>query len=151
MVLRNAGRLTEVATLAHPAAQAARNSALRFLLGFQAVQDKMAATMSEIEIAYPKSPLSQGQGAGRRLPPANDDGAPPGAGPAPRFVLYADDAARGTALAARYPGLLDPAPRKPPERDRLLIVRPDGYIGLAAGAAAWDEVDRYLAALTANA
>ena len=39
MVLRNASRLTDVATLANPAAQAARNLVARFLLGFHAVQN----------------------------------------------------------------------------------------------------------------
>ena len=58
MVLRNAARLTDMATLSNPAAQAARNLALRFLLGFHAVRDRMATQMSEIEIAYAGSPLS---------------------------------------------------------------------------------------------
>ncbi len=60
MVLRNAGRLTDMATLTHPAAQAARNFVLHFVLGLHAVQDKMAATMSEIErIGYPGQPAFQ--------------------------------------------------------------------------------------------
>ena len=80
MVLRNASRLTDVGTLSHPAAQAARNVAVRFVLGLHTVQEKMAATMSEIEIAYAGSILSSGRHAGERLAPAHYDGAPPGAG-----------------------------------------------------------------------
>ncbi|KMO33430.1 FAD-dependent monooxygenase [Methylobacterium aquaticum] len=147
LVLRNAGRLTDMATLSNPAAQAARNLALRFLLGLHAVRDRMATTMSEIEIAYAGSPLSIGPGAGARWEPDAYDGPPPGSGPAPRFVLYTADAARGTALTGRFPGLLEPAPRTTTDASRLFIVRPDGYVGLSAGAAAWGDAERYLQAL----
>ncbi len=67
MVLRNATALTDVATLTNPAAQAARNVAARFLLGFHAVRNEMVATMSEIDIAYAKSPLSSRPACGRAL------------------------------------------------------------------------------------
>ncbi|GJE69419.1 FAD-dependent monooxygenase [Methylorubrum podarium] len=144
MVLRNAGRLTVMATLANPLAQAARNRALHLLLGLPAVRRRMAATMSEIEIAYPASPLSVGPGAGRRWRPEDAAGPPPGAGADPRFVLYAADPERGTALAARFPGLVQPAPRNNPEPGRLHLVRPDGYVGLAAGGNDWDAAARYL-------
>lgn len=147
LVLRNAGRLTAMATLSNPAAQAARNLALRFLLGFRAVRDRMATTMSEIAIAYGDSPLSSGPGAGARWRPEAYGGPPAGAGGEPRFVLYAADAARGTALTRRFPGLLEPAPRAPPDASGLFIVRPDGYLGLSAGGAAWDEAARYLSAI----
>ncbi|WP_245215765.1 FAD-dependent monooxygenase [Pararoseomonas baculiformis] len=143
-VLRNAARLTDMATLAHPAAIVARNLALHFMLGFHAVRKRMALTMSEVEIAYPESPLSAGRHAGVRLAPADYDGPPPGAGAVPRFVLYAADTARGAALAARFPALLEPRPRRPPVAGRLLVVRPDGYVGLSASAEAWDEVEAYL-------
>jgi hypothetical protein len=130
MVLRNAGRLTDVATLAHPAAQAARNLALRFLLGLHAVQDRIAMTLSEIDIAYANSPLSRGRKAGVRLAPQHYDGPPPGTGTAPRFVLFAADTEKGAALAARFPAVLEPEPRTPPGRQGLLIVRPHMRAGL---------------------
>ena len=69
MVLRNAARLTDMGTLQNPAAQAARNLAMRFLFGFHAVRDKLVTTMSEIDIAYADSPLSSGSHAGDRLAP----------------------------------------------------------------------------------
>jgi 2-polyprenyl-6-methoxyphenol hydroxylase-like FAD-dependent oxidoreductase len=148
MVLRNATRMTDMGTLAHPGAQVARNLALRFMLGFHAVQERIATTMSEVEIAYAKSLLTRGQHAGERLSPERYDGPPPGSGAAPRFVLFAADAARGATLAARFPGVLDPAPRTPPDLDRLLIVRPDGYVGLSATGSDWAEAERYLNMLT---
>ena len=144
MVLRNATRLTDVATLAHPAAQAARNLALRFLLGLHAVQDRLAATMSEIEITYAASPLSSGHKGGARLAPEHYDGPPPGSGTAPRFVLFATDAQQGAALTTRFPHLLEPQPRTSPDARSLLIVRPDGYIGLSASVDGWDAAERYL-------
>ena len=144
MVLRNASRLTDLVTLAHPAAQHARNLALRVLLGVHAVQDAMATTMSEIAIAYAQSPLSSGRHAGRRLAPEQYDGPPPGAGSAPRFVLHAADADRGAALTARFPDLVEARVRISPRPGDILIVRPDGYVGFSAGRGAWDEANDYL-------
>jgi 2-polyprenyl-6-methoxyphenol hydroxylase-like FAD-dependent oxidoreductase len=155
MVLRNATRLTDMATMSNPAAQAVRNLALRFALGFHAIQDRMAVTMSETEIAYPDSPLSVGSGhaphglaAGERLLPAQYHGAPPGAGTTPHFVLFAGED-RGSALAARFPALVEAAVRRPVDPGRLLIVRPDGYTGLSVGAEDWDAAERYLHDLSA--
>ena len=119
IVLRNASRMTNVVTLSRPAAQGARNLVLRFMLGFHAVQKRMAATMSEVEIAYAKSPLSVGRHAGDRLPPQQHDGPPPGSGTAPRFVLFSSDKAKGAAWAAGFPNVLDPDPRTPPDAARL--------------------------------
>ncbi len=145
MVLRNASRLTDLGTLSNPAAQAARNLAIRLLLGLPFVQDGMATTMSETAIGYPDSPLSVGRGAGGRLAPDDYDGPPPGAGAAPRFVVYAADAAPATDIAARYPGLVEPRVRRAPAGRDTLVVRPDGYVGCSGtNAAAAD----YLAALT---
>jgi hypothetical protein len=146
MVLRNATRLTDVGTLTNPAAQAARNFVARFLLGFHAFRNEMATTMSEVEIAYPKSPLSSGRHAGRRWDPKYDAGPPPGAGRSPRFVLYASDPAKAATLTQRFPKLVESAPRSSPDRDTH-VVRPDGYVGLTTGANDWDEVERYLAKL----
>jgi 2-polyprenyl-6-methoxyphenol hydroxylase-like FAD-dependent oxidoreductase len=144
MVLRNAGRLTDIGTLSHPAAQATRNLALRFLLGLHAVQERVATTMSEIEIAYADSPLSRGRKSGARLAPEHYDGPPPGTGTVPRFVLFAADTEKGAALAARFPAILEPGPRTPPNTRSLLIVRPDSYIGLSANSETWDEAESYL-------
>jgi len=154
MVLRNATRLTDMATLSNPAAQTLRNLVMRFMMGLHTVRDRMAAEMSETGIAYGDSPLSAGGrhaqyglAPGERMPPAQYEGPPPGSGQGtPRFVLFAEGE-RAAACVAAYPSLLEPAPRMPPGPDRLLIVRPDGYIGLSAGAADWDAAHDYLRAL----
>jgi 2-polyprenyl-6-methoxyphenol hydroxylase-like FAD-dependent oxidoreductase len=144
MVLRNATRLTDLAALTNPAAQAARNLALRVLFGFHGVRERMATTMSEIGITYAGSPLSTGLLGGTRLAPEDYAGLPPGAGSDPRFVLYTADGKKGTALAAQFPSLLEPQPRKPDDPDSLFLARPDGYIGFSSGPSAWDEAEHYL-------
>ena len=143
-VLRNAGRLTDMATLSNPAAQAGRNLAIRLLLGFPPVRDGIATGMSEVAIGYPHSPISQGPGAGLRLPPGDYDGAPPGAGADPRFVLYAEDPQGGAALAARFPALVAPNTRRPPGGRGTMLVRADAYVGFAAKTGALPEAEAYL-------
>ena len=143
-VLRNASRLTTMATLTNPAAQAARNLAIRVLLGFPAVRQKMVTQMSEIAIGYPKSPLSKGRGAGVRLAPADHDGPPPGTGDAPRFVLYANKTEAGARLTEAFSPLLENQIRKPPDARKMLIARPDGYVGFTGAADRWDMAEHYL-------
>lgn len=156
MVLRNAGRMTEMATLAHPAAQGVRNLVLRFALGLAPIRDRMALQMSEIEIAYEASPLTRGLHAGAhglmagaRLPPDLYAGPPPGAGKTPRFVLYAEAGPGRADLLARFPALLEPAARPAPQGGLILLVRPDGYIGFAGKAGDWAEATTYLDVLAA--
>ncbi len=143
MVVRNAARLTRAANLSSPLLQAARNNAIRLLLGFRAIRRVMSEMLSEIDIAYVESPLSVGPHAGERLPPDDYAGPPPGT-KAPLFVLHAADQAKGDALAARYPALLEARARPPPDPRRLLLVRPDGYTGLVAHANDWDAAVAYL-------
>ncbi len=150
LVLRNATRLTALATLSNPLAQAARNLALRLALAVPTVGRTMARMLSEIDIAYPAGALSAGREGGTRLVPEDYAGAPPGAGAVPRFVLHAADEAQGRTLAGRYPSLLEPAPRRPPAGG-LLIVRPDGYVGFSGAADAWPQAGTWLAALRPGA
>lgn len=143
-VLRNATRLTDIGTIANPAAQAVRDAVAHFALGFEAVRERMATQMSETDIAYAKSPLSVGKHAGDRFAPEHYAGPPPGGGDDPRFVLYAADHETGAALAARFPGLVQPEPRTPAEAGRITIVRPDAYVGFSGAANAWDAAGDYL-------
>ena len=151
IVLRNAGRMTDMATLTHPAAQALRNTVMHFALGLHTVQAFMARQMSEVEIGYAHSPISigraQGFKGGERLPPPLYDGQPPGADQTPRFILYAADKARGASLVAGFPHLLAAEPRQPPNEAALLIVRPDGYVGFAGKADDWAGAQAYMAGL----
>ncbi len=149
MVLRNATRLTAMATLANPIAQAGRNLVLRLALRVPAVRRRMAMMLSELDIAYASSPLSQGRHGGERFAPADYAGPPPGAGPAPRFLLHAAAQEQARALAARFPSLLEPEVRKP-RLGMLLIVRPDGYVGFSGAADAWADAAAYLKRLAGS-
>jgi hypothetical protein len=135
-----------MATLTHPTAQTARNLAARFLLGFHAIRHEMAATMSEIDITYAKSPLSVGHHAGARWDPSLYAGTPPGAGASPKFVLYASNLERAAQLTRLFPTLVESASRSTSDRE-MHVVRPDGYVGLTTGADDWREVEAYLKGL----
>jgi hypothetical protein len=58
-VLKNAEVMTKAATLRHPVAQYLRNKLAAFLTSQEIVQHRMTAQLSELDINYRKSPLSQ--------------------------------------------------------------------------------------------
>src|SRR4030095_1100172 len=58
MVLSNAGRMTEAAIARNPVIQSLRNAMVKFALSFPQIGHVMADTLSELNIAYPESPLS---------------------------------------------------------------------------------------------
>ncbi|MBI3929902.1 MAG: FAD-dependent monooxygenase [Armatimonadetes bacterium] len=58
-VRRNAGLATQVATLRHPVARYLRDRMAAFLSSLDIVQERMRATMTELDINYRKSPLSR--------------------------------------------------------------------------------------------
>ena len=99
VVLRNAGRLTRVAIMRNPMGQAVRNFAARFVLGLSQVQHRMSEALTELDIAYPESPLSvtgshaPGRAkAGERWPPAELPNGTAERATAPRFTIIADAA-----------------------------------------------------------
>jgi 2-polyprenyl-6-methoxyphenol hydroxylase-like FAD-dependent oxidoreductase len=143
IVLRNATRLTDMATLTEPLAQKARDLALRFLLGLHAVRNRFARAMTEVDLAYSTSALSVGTLGGSRMAPHEYAGSAPGSGKTPRFVLFAADQTRAEVFTARYPALLEPVSRSSPHGD-ILVVRPDGYVGLSAAGGDWLAVEKYL-------
>ena len=135
-VLRNATLLTDIAVMRNPIAQAVRNFGAKIVLGLSQVQHRISDSLTELEIAYPHSPLTitgshaphDGElpKAGERWPIAETIGA----GDTPRFALIANSQAGG-GVANRFAALTES--RKAPEgMDALWVVRPDGYVGLAA-------------------
>jgi len=74
VVLHNATQLTDVALMRNPVAQAARNFAAKILLGLSQVQHRISNTMTELDIAYPHSPLTVTgpQAPGQDLPRAGE-------------------------------------------------------------------------------
>jgi 2-polyprenyl-6-methoxyphenol hydroxylase-like FAD-dependent oxidoreductase len=132
-VLKDAGRLTAIGTLKNPVGQGIRNLVGHFMLGLAPVQEKFANSMTELAIAYPKSPLngpdmgSRGPKPGERVAPTAGQ-TPIGSGGTPRFALFARPNAEVNRLFETFSALLEPEPRAPLSQDELLLVRPDGYV-----------------------
>jgi len=151
-VLRNAGRLTEAATLRNPLLQGIRNTVAKFATGFPVVQHKMANQLAEMDIGYPESPLTAHHGhvatgpkAGERWP----DKLPTGSRGARFLAMGPPDAA--AALAAKFPRLVVAASRHDPGHvTALRLIRPDGYVGFAGSANERAHAEAYLAGLAAD-
>lgn len=146
-VLRNAGRLTELATMRNPVLQGIRNTVARFATGFPFVQHKMANQLTEMDIGYPESPLTVRDGDAGHGPKAGErwpGKLPAGAG-GMKFVA-AGPAEVTAALAARFPQLVVAAG---PSAEGLRLIRPDGYVGFAGAAGDSLHAEAYLATLAA--
>jgi hypothetical protein len=151
-VLRNAGRLTEAATLRNPVLQGIRNTVAKFATGFPVVQHRMANQLSEMDIGYPESPLTAHHGhtgigpkAGERWP----DKLPTGPRGAKFLAMGAPDSA--AALAAKFPQLVVAATEHDPGHvTALRLIRPDGYVGFAGSAKDHLHAEAYLAGLAAD-
>ncbi len=149
-VLKAAGRFTAVAILQGTVKQAIRNHVASLLMGFSAVRKFAVSAAEELSIHYPESPLN-GRGAhkgpapeaGHRAPIRADE-SPIGGGNRPRFAVCGDPDEKFAELAARFPAVLEATLRKPYAEGGLWVVRPDGYVGLAARAGDWDLVAAYV-------
>jgi 2-polyprenyl-6-methoxyphenol hydroxylase-like FAD-dependent oxidoreductase len=151
MVLRNAGRLTEAATLRSPIAQGLRNAVVRFAAGFPALQHKVANQLAEMDIQYPDSPLTArgayslgGPAAGERWP----DKLPAGAGGARFTAIGPTDVV--AALVARFSKLVQAGPANGEHAKALRLIRPDGYVGFAGAVSEQVDAEAYLAAIAAQ-
>lgn len=138
-VLKDAGRLTTIGTLKNPVGQTLRNLIGQFMLGLAPVQHKLMNTMTEVAIAYPKSPLN-GPASGSGLKPGErvvpePNRAPIGSGRTPRFALCAQGSEAMTALLGEFAALLEPALRQPLQGNAISLVRPDGYVACSANSA----------------
>jgi 2-polyprenyl-6-methoxyphenol hydroxylase-like FAD-dependent oxidoreductase len=152
-LLAATGKATAVAVLKGGIKQSIRNHIASLVLGFAPVQHLMANALSEMSVGYPDSPLNaksahphDGPKPGKRAPIRENETAV-GAGTTPRFTLFADDTAAARAILAKYPDLVEQSPRKPYAEGGIWLVRPDGYVALAAKPTALNELDAYLAHL----
>jgi hypothetical protein len=144
--------MTEVAILRNPIAQGLRNAAVRFAFGFPQLSHAAANTLAELDIGYPDSPLtvkgahhSKETKAGKRWP----DRLPPDITQARFTAIGPADAVAG--LAAKFPKLVQSAPTTDKvDGQNLILVRPDGYVGFAGGAADATGAEAYLSALVAR-
>jgi 2-polyprenyl-6-methoxyphenol hydroxylase-like FAD-dependent oxidoreductase len=148
-VLKNAGRLTEAATLSNPLLQDVRNLIVRFAATFPHFQHKVADQLAEMDIGYPDSPLTvrnghvaHGPGSGERWPHR----LPEGAGGRKFTAIGPGDVVAG--LAAKFPKLVVAAPaREPVDATALRLIRPDGYVGFAGSPKDALQAEAYLASL----
>ena len=104
-VLKAAGRLTAIGTMHNPVAQTVRNIVGHAMLGLVPVQHALAATMSEVTIGYPKSPLNgpalgKGPKPGERIAPIAGQ-TPVGSGSAPQFALFAAESPASVELVKK--------------------------------------------------
>lgn len=150
MVLRNAGRMTDAAITRNPLLQVLRNTVVRMALSFPQLVHVMANTLSELNIAYPESPLSKaGSPAAHATRPGLRWPEVLGAGTrVPRFAAIgpADAVA---ALVKRFPALVEPAASSRADARDLVLVRPDGYVGFAGAGSDVAGAAAYLAVLAA--
>ena len=138
-VLRNAGVLTRIATVRSHPLQWVRNVLLHLVMGQGAADRAFAENLSELALAYPKSPLTAAAshtlspGAGERAPLRHHDATfrrPVSSGDQPRFTLFAEGGEAGELLG-RFPLLLEASLQPPFSPDGIWLVRPDGYVSVA--------------------
>jgi 2-polyprenyl-6-methoxyphenol hydroxylase-like FAD-dependent oxidoreductase len=147
-VLKATGRITSLTTLKGEVAQFLRNHTAAFLLGLAPVRKFAANAASEISIAYPHGPLNAPHAQTDPLPgtraPIRATETPVGAGDRPRFVLCAEADGMPSDFLERHTNLLEPVLREPYHAGGLWLVRPDGYVALAAKGGDWNAVTAYL-------
>jgi 2-polyprenyl-6-methoxyphenol hydroxylase-like FAD-dependent oxidoreductase len=154
-VLANAGRLTTLAVMRGGVKQAMRNHIAALFFGLPAAREKMAQRMSELSNGYRHSPLTRARkksapdpAPGERAPIV-DSARLVGAGDSPRFALFAPADARPELVIARHAAVMEPRPRPPLAPGGAWLVRPDGYVAVAARPGDLDEVDGFLTSLGA--
>ena len=149
-VLAETGRATTAALLRGDIKQSIRNHIASLIFGLSPIRKAIAEVVTEVSIGYPHSPLNGGSSHPRGGPapgeraPIRVEETPVGAGPTPRFALFADAGAAASQLIARYPGMLEANVREPFHKDGLWLVRPDGYTAFATGHDGWDQAAAYL-------
>jgi 2-polyprenyl-6-methoxyphenol hydroxylase-like FAD-dependent oxidoreductase len=157
-VIASTGRLTRIAMLRNPLAQAARNFVAKQILGLQSIQHAAGETLAELSVGYDDSPLNGEHAAGLRGPSPGHRFPPPageraiGAGDRPRFAVFAAGADnRAATVRETYSDLLEEQVRAPIDPSGIWLVRPDGYVAMTARAADWQAVEDYLASLKGRA
>jgi 2-polyprenyl-6-methoxyphenol hydroxylase-like FAD-dependent oxidoreductase len=154
-VLRDAGRLTMIATLKNHTMQTARNAIGSVVFGLAPVRRAMADNFAEITIGYADSPLNgpraRGLGGpepGERIPPVSGQ-SPVGGGGAPLFALFAARGEASARLLREFPDLLENVARPPLHEGGVWLARPDGYVAAVAREGDFRAIGDYLAGLRA--
>jgi 2-polyprenyl-6-methoxyphenol hydroxylase-like FAD-dependent oxidoreductase len=148
-VLTNAGHLTALAMVKGGLLQDLRNHVASLVFGLSPIRRAMTNTLAELSIGYRHSPLTQadrhgrsGPAAGERAPVSKTDH-PVGSGDTPRFALFASGDPASAAPIARHRDLIEPETRPPFGEDGIWLVRPDGYVAIAAARGEWNKLSAY--------
>jgi 2-polyprenyl-6-methoxyphenol hydroxylase-like FAD-dependent oxidoreductase len=148
-VLDDATRLTALALMRNPFAQAIRNSLGHLLLSLAPVRNAMARNFSEIDIGYPHSPLT-GPAARGISGPVPGERISPQPGPTevgPKFVLHAARSPAVEGLIGRFAKLVSAQLRPACKDGGVWLIRPDGYVAAVAPAINVESLNPYLAML----
>jgi 2-polyprenyl-6-methoxyphenol hydroxylase-like FAD-dependent oxidoreductase len=153
LVLEATGKATALSVMKGGIKQSIRNHIAGLIFGLAPFKHTMANLLSEVTVGYSDSPLNAksahlhgGPEPGQRAPIREGEPAV-GSGNTPRFALFSEDTPTSRSLLAKYPELVEPSPRKAYVDGGMWIVRPDGYVALAAKGNAWNDVDAYLSRL----
>jgi len=148
-VLADADRLTRAAMLKNPVAQTIRNSVARLVFGFAPVGRTMAENLTEMNIAYPESPLNGPESHGLAGPRPGERIEPPIGQPRldsrepPLFTLFASSE-DGHELLQAFPDLVDPQLQPEFHENGIWLARPDGYVAAAVFSTRADDIAAYL-------
>jgi len=156
-VVSEIGRASAISRIRIPTVQFARNLLGNMFFGLAPARRAVAETLSDVSLSYEDSPLNgvldqpfaDGPAPGDRLPPQPGQ-APLGVGNTPRFALFAAPSPQVEALCAKYPGLLEPAPRPPLSPGCTWLARPDGYVAAVALEEDLLPLDVYLKSFVSN-
>jgi 2-polyprenyl-6-methoxyphenol hydroxylase-like FAD-dependent oxidoreductase len=152
-VLRNAGFVTKVASFRNPILRKARNLALGWALDMPFAQRRVARMLSELDIAYPQSPLSvggksvlrKGLKPGMRVDPRSTRLRQSEIGASGKFHVVGAKT-EISALEGQFPALVGAGTLS---QSGLWLIRPDGYAGFAGGAGDLAKAVEYLATISA--
>jgi 2-polyprenyl-6-methoxyphenol hydroxylase-like FAD-dependent oxidoreductase len=148
-VLDDATRLTSLALMRNPIAQAIRNSLGHLLLSLTPVRKAMAQNFSEIDISYPHSPLTgpAARGIGGPVPGERIAPQPGPTEVGPKYTLHAVRSAALDGLIGRFATLVSAQLRPACQDGGVWLVRPDGYVAAVASATNVESLNGYLATL----
>jgi 2-polyprenyl-6-methoxyphenol hydroxylase-like FAD-dependent oxidoreductase len=150
LVLEATGRATTIALMRGEAKQSIRNHIASLVFGLAPVRHLMANVLSEVAVGYPNSPLNsshdfehRGPAPGKRAP-VHEGELAVGAGPTPRFALFAAETDAHRGILTEFDGIVESKLRQPFDPMGLWLVRPDGYVALRAKTGDTGAIRKYL-------
>ena len=141
--------MTKVVLVRNHRLQKVRNVIVKLVFSIPIIRRALANRLSGIRINYPDSPLSAGSrrglySPGERLPLKHHFHQ----GDTPRFLLAAKHSVKARNMLLRYVSLLEPELYVPPYANGIWLIRPDGYVAVAAQGEDWTIIDTFLSSIS---